>query len=79
MVIAFEPGEKLVLTRLEDWFLENLEPEALERLKRRVGKQVKLLAMKQGFAEVEFSTIQKGEKIFVTIMVDPSSLERIKK
>jgi hypothetical protein len=79
-MVPFEPGEKLILARLEDWFLENLEKDALERLKRRVGKLVTFVAeRKQGFVEVEFTATEKREKIHVTILVDPSSLERKKK
>ncbi len=77
---AFKPGEKLILVRVEDWFLENLEPEALERLKRRVGKLVTFVSeAKQGLVEVEFTATEKGEKTIVTIMVEPSSLEGRKK
>ena len=76
----FKPGEKLVLTRVEDWFVENLDKQALDRLKRRVGKLVTFVAEgEHGFVEVEFTATEKGEKINVTIMVEPSSLERKKK
>jgi len=78
--MTFEPGEKLRLTRLEDWFRDNLAPDAIARLERRVGKQVKFVGEgEHGLVEVEFVSLEKGEKISVSIWVEPSSLERIKK
>ena len=77
---SLEPGEKLILAKLEDWFLKNLEAEALERLQRRVGKLVTFVGdVKHGLVEVEFTATEKGEKITVNVMVEPSSLERRKK
>ncbi len=77
---AFRPGEKLILARLEDWFVDNLESDAVKRLQRRVGKQVKYVAEgDHGLVEVEFTAVEKGEKINVSIWVEPSSLERMKK
>ena len=77
---TFEPGEKLRLVRLDDWFENNLEQEAVARLKRRIGKQVKFVADgEHGFVEVEFTANEKGKKTIVTIWVEPSCLERIQK
>ncbi|QGM97371.1 hypothetical protein [Methylocystis parvus] len=79
-MVPFEPGEKLILVRLEDWFVENLESVAVKRLQRRVGKQVRYVAdADHGLVEVEFTAVEKGEKIDVSILVEPSSLERMKK
>ncbi len=45
-----------------------------------IGKQVKVVAEgEHGLVEIEFMSVEKGEKIYVSIWVEPSSLERIKK
>ena len=71
-----QPGDKVRLAALDDWFFQALEAEQIERLKRWVGREVTFVGPGgHGFLEVEFVETREGKSTNVSIWVPSSCLE----
>ena len=75
-MFALQPGDKVRLVALDDWFFQKLEAEAIGRLKRWVGREVTFVGPgEHGFLEVEFVETREGKSTNVSIWVSPSCIE----